>query len=521
MDLFRQDATPWLRYALGAGGVYLLGGVGAVTYWRSTDASPGAGELALWLIGAPTMLLLAAAGIWSWRAARRERAAQASAAPPVSAAVDGVPAFAADGAVRAASLHIIASALWLPVGRDAAEVVDALRQQRRPGLHPALRDLQGFPVTVANVVDVDEADAEWALDPGEDADDALRRALALLRPIAEDLLLAALPDALPGSLDEGLQGDGGPRMHPYAMHHSQSVRAPAAQQRATLRIVLLTPMHWPESIRSAASAAIDTLAASLGHDPLAVETSAQAIQREADAWHVLTQLSELLRESTVRDDRVLVLAADSLVTETLLEHLQSNDRLLRSGTPEGEVPGEGAAGLLLRAIDVTAGIGASATDAVIGAYANHEADAEGRAIHLHLPMQARLTEAARTRDAARITGELIARTLASAGCESDAPLHVVTSADHRPSRMTEAATALVAQRPNLDPIDDVLHLGVACGSLGVAGPMALLALAAAHARETETPTLACAVADASTRAAAVLAPAPPAPLSPAAAASAT
>ena len=52
MDLFRQDATPWLRYALGAGGVYLLGGVGAVTYWRSTDASPGAGELALWLIGA-------------------------------------------------------------------------------------------------------------------------------------------------------------------------------------------------------------------------------------------------------------------------------------------------------------------------------------------------------------------------------------------------------------------------------------------------------------------------------------
>jgi hypothetical protein len=516
MDLFRLDAASWLRNAIGAGGVYLLSGAGAVTYWRSTDASPGAGELALWLIGAPTMLLLAAAGIWRWRAARRQPAVETSSASPVNAAADDGPAFCADDPVRAAPLHLIASALWLPVGRDAAEVVDALRQQRRPGLHPALRDLQGFPVTVATIGDLDEADAEWALDPDEGADDALRRALALLRPVAEDLLLAALPDAVPDTLDDGLQGDGGPRMHPYAMHHSQSVRSPASQQQATLHIVLLVPMHWPGSMRSAATSAIDTLAALLGHDPLAVETSAQAIQREADAWHVLEQMSELLRDSMVRDDRVLVLAADSLVTETLLEHLQSNDCLLRSGIPEGEVPGEGAAGLLLGAVDVTAGTGASATNDTLGAHDNRNADADAQAIHLHLPLQARLTEGARTRDAARITGELIARTLASAGLESDAALHVVTSADHRPSRMTEVATALVAQRPDLDPIEDVLHLGVACGSLGVAGPMALLALAAAHARETATSTLACAVADASTRAVAVLAPATPASLAPAA-----
>lgn len=505
MDLQRLNPATWLRNVMGASAVYLLTGAGAVTFWRSTDASPGAGALAIWLLGVPTMLLLTTAGFRRWRAARRERANEAATAAEV-APNEAASSVVADTLLPPAPLDIIASALWLPAGRDASAVADTLRRHRRPGLHASLRDLHGFPVSAAAVEDVDEADADWAIDPAEDADDAVRRAFALLRPVAEDLLLAALsevdPDAPRGALHA--DADDGPTMHPYAMHHSQSVRAPAAQQRATLRIVLLAPAHWSESLRTSAAAALGELAATLGHDADRVEALAQPVQREDDSWRLLALLADDLHASPVRGDRVLVLATDSWVSEAIVERLHADERLLRSDAAEGEVPGEGAAGLLL----------AAATGAHPDA-SSAEPDLAGPQIHLHLPHLARLADAARPRDAARITADLIARALDTAGCAADAPLQVVTGADHRPSRMVEAATALVAQRPELDPVEDVLHLGVACGSMGVTGPLALLALAAAYARDTDTPTLACALADTTTRAVAVLAPTPAVHLAPA------
>lgn len=515
MDLFRLDAASWLRNALAASGLYLLGGAGAVTFWRSTGSSPGAGELALWLLGVPTLAVLALGGFWRWRAAGRERNTAAGAA--AAGGAEGTSPDVDACALRATPLAITASALWVPAGREAGDVVDALRQHRRPRLHPALRDLHGFPVTVADVEGIGDADAGWAMDAVEAADDALRRAMALLRPVAEDLLLAALPEVVPERAGEGQDSDAGPGMHPYAMHHSQSVRARQVEQRATLRIVLLTPALWSESGRAAAVDALDELAASLGHDPSTVETLAYPIHSEAETWQTFERLAETLRNSPVRDDRALVLAADSSVTEAVVEHLHSTDRLLRSGAPEGEVPGEGAAGVLLAALDPSAkaAVAPPPAGAHAASKAGTDADAEtGATVHLHLPSQARLTQTTRTREAARISGELIARTLADAGCDPSAGLQVVTTADHRPSRMTEAATALVAQCPDLDPVEDALHLGVACGSLGVAGPLALLAVAAAHARDTATPTLACALADARTRAVALLSPAPPPPLPP-------
>ena len=178
---------PWLT----GGGVCLLSGAGTGSVWRVTGTSPDGGDLLIWLVGLPTALLGAA---WIFR---RWRAARGGPAPSDAATESASNAEAAElpaGAPRTTVLAVVASALWLPAGRDAPGVVDTLRRQQRPGLHSTLRDLQGFPVNAAEVEDVDEADAEWGLDPAEDADEAFRRAVALLRPVAEDLLLGALPD---------------------------------------------------------------------------------------------------------------------------------------------------------------------------------------------------------------------------------------------------------------------------------------------------------------------------------------
>jgi hypothetical protein len=481
--------------------------------WRITGASPGAGDLLAWLVVVPTALVAT-----GWLGRRWFIAHRATAAVDT---VTGSPV-ADDKAIsglsspNGATLAVVASALWLPAGRESFDVIDALRRHHRPSLHATLRDLHGFPATVAEVDGLDEADADWGVAPETEVDEARRRALALLRPVAEELLLAALPPDAADAFDDPLNADAGSAMHPYAMHHSQSARAPAAQQRATLRVVLQVSADWPDAARERALMQLRTLADALGHDADGIEAHCLAVHREADAWQCLAQQASVLHDSSVPGDRLLLLATDSRVSESHVELLHSEDRLLRAGAPEGEIPGEGAAGLLLAAARLSSlmdNAAPSGTSASLPQAAPFSTD-EDTAIHLHLPQVASVTAGERSRDRARTSGDLIARALALAGCDT-ASLQVITGADHRPSRMTEAATALVAQRPDLDPVEDALHLGVACGALGVVGPVALLALAAAQVRDTATPTLAYSLADATTRAVAVLAPAASEPHPPA------
>ena len=510
----------YMRPLFAGGGIYLLSGLGAVSVWRITGASPGAGDLLAWLVVVPTALVAT-----GWLGRRWVLAHRATAAVHT---VTGSPV-ADDKAIsglsspNGATLAVIASALWLPAGRESFDVIDALRRHQRPRLHATLRDLHGFPTIVADVEGLDEADADWGVAPETAVDDSQRRALALLRPVAEDLLLAALPPHAADPGDDPLVPHAGPAMHPYAMHHSQSARAPAAQQRATLRVVLLVSTAWPETARDYATMQLRTLAEALGHDADGIESLCLAVHREGDAWQWLAEQASLLHESSVAGDRLLLLATDSRVSESHVERLHSEARLLRAGVPEGEVPGEGAAGLLLAAARRPPMGGNAARNDTPAPLPHDEpfSSDEATAVHLYLPRVARVNANDRARDAARTSGDLIARALELAGCDLTSPLQVITGADHRPSRMTEAATALVAQRPDLDPVDDALHMGVVCGALGVAAPVALLALAAAQARDTATPTLAYSLADATTRAVALLAPVVSEPLPSADLASAT
>lgn len=488
---------------LGVAGGSLLASAGAVAFWRTSGATPGGGELLLGLLVGPAALSLAAVLARSWWTGRRERSVQGVAADETWPRSD---ADAGDPLSPEPVLQVQASAVWLPAGRDAAEVIDALRMSRRPRLHATLRDLHGFPATVA------EAEGVEPIDPVDheahaEGDGARTRALALLFPVAEELLREALAQS--ASADAGpAHEEALPAMHPYAMHHSQSARAPAARRQARLRVALLVSCEWPEPARARAMAWLRTLAESLGHHPDGLALQCVPVHHEADLWDWWAQQARELHDSPVAEDRWLVLATDSRVSESHVERLHGEGRLLRTGAPEGEVPGEGAAGLLIAApprlpcaacVDGNEGPSAGEATAGIGV-------TDAPRVHLYAPQRAQVDAGERAREAARTSGTLIARALALAGCDGPSSLQVITNADHRPSRMTEAATALVAQRPELDPVDDALHLCVACGSLGVAAPVALLALAAAQARATATATLACSLADATARAVTVLVP---------------
>jgi len=461
-----------------------------VLYWQVGEINPTAGDLAVWLLGLPLALL---GGFWllrrGVRRAKRKRAAQ-----PAAGAETGPGPVVDNGPQPDRIVHLLASSLWLRAGGDAAAVAAALARPERPPLHPRLKDTLGLPVFAAEVEGLDPASLDATLravlaDP--DAlervfDEECRRALALLDPVAEELLAAALPPA-PIAPDT-LHASGG--LHPHAMLHSRSSRAAAtasARAAAILQVRLLLPTTWPAAARQAAGDWLRIKAGAIGFGDDQLSVDDVPVAAAGDGWRLLDQLVQ----GQARDgdeDRLLLLAAHSLIGDASIERLDARRELLVSGHPEGLIPGEGAAGVLFGKASLPPRPDAPAP------------------LRLHRPLHGR---AGQGRGASRQAAELLQHAMTTAAQPADAIAAVFSDADHRPSRAIEIAGAIAAALPELDPVDDARHLGLACGDLGVVAPLALLAAAAAQAAQADAPVLVFGLADPQARIALALSPVPP------------
>lgn len=473
------------------GGLLAFGAVwlAVVLYWRASGATPTVGDLAVCLLGLPLLLI----GGFGLARRLRQRAKTRHLAPPAEEAGDAMAA-AADDALREDDrvLYLLASAVWMRAGDSGQVLAQALAQPDRPGLHSTLRDRHGLPVFAAGVDGVDPAATQAALRrvlPDPRVFDHLfspeqQRAIALLDPVAEDLLYAALPP----DHEEPPSAPGDRGLHPHAMHHSRSARAVAPVPVASpLRVWLLLPADWPGSVRTACVAWLRDKAGVTGFDGAQVDIKAIPVSAGAEVWQLLDRLAPT-RDGDRGHDVHLLLSSHSLVTAEGIERLDARHELLVSGHPEGLIPGEGAAGLLVSgqrpAID-TGGV---------------------PPLRLHRLLQA---PAGRGRAASRQLAALLQRALAVVG-SAVAPMALVFSdADHRPSRSIEIAGAIAATLPELEPIGDARHLGLACGETGAVAPLALLAAAAAQVAADGAPALAVGVADRDARFALAISPAPP------------
>ncbi|MGY1426001.1 hypothetical protein [Lysobacter sp. A289] len=455
----------------------------AVLYWQAGEINPTAGDLTGWLLGLPLVLL---GGFWLLRW-RIRRAKQKRAAPPEAAAEVGIEPVIDSGPQPDRIVHLLAAAVWLRAGSDAAGVAAALAKPERPPLHPRLKDALGLPVFAAEVEGLDPGSVEAALaDPGAldrvFGEESLR-ALALLDPVAEELLAAALPPA--PTVSDLLPSCGG--LHPHAMHHSRSSRAAApAPAAAMLRVRLLLPATWPAAARQASGDWLQAKARAIGFNEDQFHVEVAPAHAAGDGWHLLEQFAQAQTQARDGgDDRLLLLAAHSAIAETSIERLDARRELLVSGHPEGLIPGEGAAGVLLG-----------------NAALPPDPDAPPP-LRLHRTLHGR---AGTGRGASRQAGELLQHALTTAAQPAEAIGVVLSDADHRPSRAIEIAGAISATLPALDPVDDARHLGLACGDLGAVAPLALLAAAAAQAAHDQAPVLVFGLADAQARVALVLSP---------------
>lgn len=407
-----------------------------IIWWQESRTLPTGVDIGLYLFALPLAVLGAL-----WLGARAVRAARAPKPEPLASAP------AADEAPAAlAQLRIVAVAARAAAGPDAAGIAEALVEQQRPELDPELKTLQGFPIFAARVPQLDDVELYAAARergaPAEALATAGLRATALLADIAATLTNDAHRRVT--ELDVPARDEDWP----------------------LLRFDIVLPASWPQAARERARAQV---LAAAGVWP---DTRVSATEHGArDAMAVDMLLRELASASSSAADAPtwrIVLAADGYVDQDLVAQWDADAMLLTHANPQGRVPGEAAAGVLLGQAHSTST--ADATDVHV---------ALSPVTHRQKPADARGAQAEPA--LADLTRDLVQR----AAIAPDSVIHVISDADHRGSRPLEALNVASQLFEHLDTAKDCHAVGVACGHTGVAASLLTLAVASEACMQAE------------------------------------
>ena len=408
-----------------------------IIWWQESRTLPTGVDIGLYLFALPLAVLGAL-----WLGARAVRAARAPKPEPLASAP------AADEAPAAlAKLRIVAVAARAAAGPDAAGIAEALAEQQRPELDPELKTLQGFPIFAARVPQLDDVELYAAARergaPAEALATAGLRATALLADIAATLTNDAHRRVT--ELDVPARDEDWP----------------------LLRFDIVLPASWPQAARERARAQV---LAAAGVWP---DTRVSATEHGArDAMAVDMLLRELASASSSAADAPtwrIVLAADGYVDQDLVAQWDADALLLTHANPQGRVPGEAAAGVLLGQAHSTST--ADATDVHV---------ALSPVTHRQKPADARGAQAEPA--LADLTRDLVQR----AAIAPDSVIHVISDADHRGSRPLEALNVASQLFEHLDTAKDCHAVGVACGHTGVAASLLTLAVACEACMQSES-----------------------------------
>ena len=421
---------------------------GAIWFWRATNRLPSTPDLVLYLVALPLGLLLA---LWLGRKLMAMLAAAPAAAPAAGLDNDAAPP---QPAPPAASLALLAAALRTPHGTSADDLTAAiLDNQARPELDQELVDDYGFPVMAARSADADdpalqEEITEWF--GLNDVDDiALQReqwrALTMATGVVSELAGAAASELIPA---EGVS----PMLH----------------------LLPLLPPEWTGEERRAAGLWLRHVVSQAGW-PLARIALAAQLPTDARATSPSAVLGRLAHQATLSGEPLvgLVVAAASNLSETCLTRWEDNATLFKASRPQGLIPGEGAAGLLLTDLPQIRAI-SGATYAILGL----EADAR----RAHSADETKKAEAV-------LLGVMTEKVFASGAAPADTVGMLVADTGHRTSRVLELMELLSATLPHLDVDTELLRTGSACGSCGAVPFMTALALARHQAIALAAPVL--------------------------------
>ncbi|MCZ8410624.1 hypothetical protein O9649_22780, partial [Achromobacter dolens] len=378
---------------------------------------------------------------------------------------------APQAAPAATRLAVLASAARAAPGSDAAAIHEALAKQQRPDLDDTLKNARGFPIFSARAAHLDnhmlrEAAEIQAAPAAAQAENCLR-ATALLCEVVESLAREARAHVLDHSTPE--RDDDWP----------------------LLQVELLLPAQWPPAAREHALAQARLMAAW----PAARLTLRPHEARDALASDGLLRQLALEPVTPARAPLRIVASADSYIDSAVVQDWDADGMLVDSANPQGRVPGEAAAGLLLDLNQAGAGDNAGA------------APPDG-AFELALSPMAHRATGADARGAASepMLAELASHFLQQQDRRADDIRALVSDADHRGSRPLETAGLASTLFTTLDPNEDCLAVGGACGYTGAAAHLLTLAVAGEACAQAEAPVIAVMTQDPALRTLALLSP---------------
>ncbi|QYF92752.1 hypothetical protein KY495_18775 [Massilia sp. PAMC28688] len=424
-----------------------LSWMGAIWYWRATNRMPAPGDMLVFLVAIPLGIL---ASIWVGRVVLQKMAA----APAPAATGAPADAQAAPPAPKAPPLALLAAAIRAPHGASAADLSGKLIEGKaRAELDAELVNDQGFPVMTVRCADADDTAiqdeiTEWFEQNGVQELEVSAeqwRALTLATAVAGELADEASANLLPP--------EGAPPM---------------------LYLQPMLPPEWSLELRSAAGLWLRHVIITAGwpDKQLSLAATVPSDARGASPAAVLGRVAHQANTSGVPLAAIVMTCASHL-GEACIERWASSDILFAAARPQGRIPGEGAAGLLL--ID------------------HAQAVTLPELPHMLLqlePETRRHNSADEAKKAdAKALATMSATLLAATGTEAAKVAMLVTDTDHRTSRVMEMMELASATLPHLDTASEVLAVGSGCGSAGAVSFVTALALGHHHATELAAPVL--------------------------------
>lgn len=467
---------PWLRRSLLILAVFALCWGGAIWYWRTSTRMPSTGDLAGSMLALPLGLLTA----WWLGKKLLARLAAPAAAPALADAAAGEAGPAGNAPPRA-PLHLAAAALRMPGGDSAPELATALLdKQQRPVLDPELTDAQGYPVMSARVAQLDEYGQKELLDNWLQIRAADTAQEAAPHFDAEHLRALALGA---GVLNELMQEAG---MHPALDDYKAAAQTGARTAAAlpTLQLHLLLPHDWDAPQRDAGAAWLHAQALQPGWP------SEKLSLHLAGDGGPLALIEQLATQAVLQEVPCLaiVLACGSHIGELTVHDWTTRGLLFNAAQPGGQIPGEGAAGLLLADTAQAAAL---------------QPDTPVLLHHASTAVRGQSADS-RGHGDATLLAELGGKAMSAASVSPGAITRLYADADQRSSRMIELMNNAGTLLPEIDLSNDVLSVAAACGQSGDVATLAALVLAWHEAASNASQVLCLSNLDAFRRAAVVI-----------------
>jgi hypothetical protein len=424
--------------------IFIVAWAISIGYWRLTTHNPDTGDLALGLLGLPLCMLFA---VWGAAKAINARAATV----PSSATKPTSPTSAVDVSPTTPGLAIVESALRSPHGTSAEELASAIADnEARADLDKELVDDYGFPVMTARSDDaqddvLQDEIAKWLSSQNIQVlfSDEQWRALILATGVTAELASQAAGDLMPA--------DGDP---------------------PPLQLRLMLPQDWTVEVRRTATMWLKHMVSQYGWPEASIAIPPPSEQDSSTTPAAI--LTQLMPATSKEDQKqvAIVVACASMIGQDSVDRLAASSALFTSSQARGQIPGEGAAGLLLT--DLGQAQTCSAEFALLGPIKETRRDSSA--------------DDARRVDATMLL-DLLDQIRKPAAIELNDIAMVVADTAHRPNRVLELMGLSAPAIPQVDAADDIVRIGLGSGSCGAVPFMTVLALARHYALERNAPIL--------------------------------